>query len=115
MTSDDLDDRARTSGSRSSPSQSSPGGDWPDRAAAALRLSTGDEREDDSTTALLIRDIRPRSSRTDENTYKTADLLTRLHEIEESPWGDWYGSRSPRTGCPGCSSPTASRRRPSRQ
>jgi hypothetical protein len=63
---------------------------WSERARqAALALSTGEERGDDSITAQLLRDIHgvfngdPR--------LKTSDLLERLYKIEESPWGDWYG------------------------
>ena len=67
------------------------GGDWPERArAAALALSSGDEREEESVTALLIRDIAAVFEAGGER-LKTADLLEGLHKIEESPWGDWRG------------------------
>lgn len=63
---------------------------WSVRArTAALELSAGEERQDDSLTAQLIRDIHDAFDGTE--ALKTADLLTRLFEIEESPWGDWYG------------------------
>jgi Protein of unknown function (DUF3631) len=59
--------------------------------AAALSLSTGEEREDDSTTARLIRDIHSIFSANGHDRMRTADLLGELYRIEESPWGDWYG------------------------
>ena len=64
---------------------------WSERArSAAIALSTGEERQDDSTTVRLILDIvavfKERGDR-----LKTADLLAGLYEIEESPWGDWFG------------------------
>lgn len=66
---------------------------WSGRArTAALELSTGEERQDDSLTAQLIRDVvavfNERGDR-----LKTADLLEGLCAIEESPWGDWYGKQ----------------------
>jgi hypothetical protein len=59
--------------------------------AAALELSTGDEREDESVTANLIRDIATVFITTNSSRLKTADLLAGLSQIEESPWGDWHG------------------------
>ena len=65
---------------------------WSELARAAARsLSTGDERDDDSVTARLIRDIYAIFSANGRGRMKTADLLAELHAIEESPWGDWYG------------------------
>ena len=63
---------------------------WSERARrAALALSTGDEREDDSLTVRLLRDIH--GAFDGDPRLKTSDLLGRLYVIEESPWGDWYG------------------------
>jgi hypothetical protein len=68
------------------------GGDWPHHAAtAALTLSTGDEREDDSLTARLLNDIYTVFENGAGDRLRTADLIAHLVEIEESPWGDWYG------------------------
>ena len=65
---------------------------WSERACtAALELSTGEERQDDSTTAQLIRDIVAVFTANGEENLKTADLLAHLYEIEESPWGEWHG------------------------
>lgn len=59
--------------------------------AAALALSSGEEREDDSVTAQLIRDVSVVFSAEIDAPLKTGALLEGLHSIEESPWGDWYG------------------------
>jgi hypothetical protein len=63
---------------------------WSERARqAALALSTGDEREDDSLTVRLLRDIH--GAFNGDPRLNTSDLLERLYVIEESPWGDWHG------------------------
>ncbi len=68
------------------------GGDWPERARrAAVALSTGDEREDDSLTVVLLRDVYAYFTSNGHDRVRTADLLAYLHAIEDSPWGDWYG------------------------
>lgn len=65
---------------------------WPERARqAALELSTGEEREDDSNTVVLLRDIHAFFESNGHDRVRTADLLVHLHGVEESPWGDWYG------------------------
>jgi hypothetical protein len=68
------------------------GNGWPERArAAAIELSAGIEREDDSLTVKLIADIHAVFAKSGETRLRTADLIERLSRIEESPWGDWYG------------------------
>jgi hypothetical protein len=57
---------------------------------AAVALSSGQEREDDSVTVLLLRDVH-HVFEANGGRLRTADLLERLHEIEESPWGEWFG------------------------
>jgi Protein of unknown function (DUF3631) len=89
---DELDDRAQDCWEHPLAIADLAGGDWSDRArCAALALSTGEEREDDSITATLLRDIRGIFATNAHDAYKTADLLSLLHANEESPWGDWYG------------------------
>lgn len=61
--------------------------------AAALALSTGEEREDDSITVQLLRDVHAVFSENGDERLKTAALLAGLYAIEESPWGDWYGKQ----------------------
>jgi hypothetical protein len=66
--------------------------DWPARARrAAIALSTGEDRQDDSVTAKLIRDIDTAFRESGEERLRTSDLIEHLSRIEESPWGDWYG------------------------
>jgi hypothetical protein len=90
--SDALDDRAQDVWEPLFAVADLAGDDWPQRARrAALVLSTGDERRDDSTTAILIRDIHGIFVEVSDDHIKSSDLLARLHEIEDSPWGDWYG------------------------
>jgi hypothetical protein len=65
---------------------------WSEPArAAAIALMTGEERQEDSVTATLIRDIFTVFEESGHDRMRTADLLAELYEIEESPWGDWYG------------------------
>jgi hypothetical protein len=68
------------------------GGDWPARARrAALALSGGDARDDDSSGVDLLRDIRGIFDRREAERLTSSALCEDLHEIEESPWGEWYG------------------------
>jgi hypothetical protein len=91
---DELDDRAQDSWEPLLAIAALSGGDWPERARrAALELSTGEGREDDSLTARLLGDIFRVFSEASEERLKTSELLARLCEIEESPWGDWYGKQ----------------------
>jgi hypothetical protein len=89
---DELDDRAQDMWEPLFAIAELAGGDWPQRALrAALELSGNGAREDDSLTALLLRDIYTVFSNGVSEHLKTADLIAHLAEIEESPWGDWYG------------------------
>jgi hypothetical protein len=86
----ELDDRAQDSWEALFAIADLAGGDWPERArSAALTLSTGEEREDDSLTAELLRDLRT-IFETNQH-IKTGDLLALLHAIDESPWADYFG------------------------
>jgi Protein of unknown function (DUF3631) len=89
---DELDDRAQDCWEPLLAIANLAGGDWPDRAhSAALELSGNGEREDDSMTALLLKDIYSVFENGAGDRLRTADLIAHLAEIEESPWGDWYG------------------------
>jgi hypothetical protein len=89
---DELDDRAQDMWEPLLAIAELAGGDWPRRARrAALELSGDGGREDDSLTALLLKDIHAVFSNGAGEHLKTADLIAHLAEIEESPWGDWYG------------------------
>jgi hypothetical protein len=89
---DELDDRAQDVWEVLLAVADLAAGDWPETARrAAAALSSGDEREDESLTAMLLRDIYAFFSSNGHDRVRTADLLAYLHAIEESPWGDWYG------------------------
>jgi hypothetical protein len=70
------------------------GGPWPTRGRlAAVALSS----EEDSTVSVgmrLLADIHEAFG--DEDHLPTAELLRRLHDVEDGPWAEWYGS--PLTG-----------------
>jgi hypothetical protein len=89
---DAIDDRAQDSWEALLAIADLAGAQWPSRAvAAALALSSGEEREDDSLAAQLLRDVHDVFNANGHQRLKTADLLEQLHAIEESPWADYYG------------------------
>lgn len=66
------------------------GGEWPARArAAALALSAGDVRDDDSIGVRLLSDIRAIFQDADANRLASATLAETLAAIEDAPWGAW--------------------------
>jgi Protein of unknown function (DUF3631) len=68
------------------------GGAWPEHARrAALELSTGDSREDDSIGVRLLADIHAVFQAREVDRLSTAELLEALAADEESPWADWRG------------------------
>jgi hypothetical protein len=65
------------------------GGPWPQRARiAAVELSCGPEVGEESLGVQLLADIAAVWP-TGQAKLFTADLLERLHAVDESPWGDW--------------------------
>jgi Protein of unknown function (DUF3631) len=97
---DELDDRAQDVWEPLLAIADLAGDAWPERARrAAVALSGGEERDDDSVTAQLIRDIHTVFARKGGH-LKTSDLLEGLHEIEESPGATGMASRCLRTGSP---------------
>lgn len=66
------------------------GGDWPNRARhAAVKLHTDRDPAESLATRLLV-DIR-RVFTTDK--ILTKDLVAKLNELDESPWGEWRGGQ----------------------
>jgi hypothetical protein len=91
---DELDDRAQDCWEPLLAIADLAGDDWPARArAAALALSTGEGREDDSLRVRLLTDIHAVFNANGSERFKTADLIAELCKIEESPWGDWHGKQ----------------------
>jgi hypothetical protein len=65
------------------------GGDWPIRARkAAVSLVTASKETSPSLGVRLLSDLREVFK---DHDMTTADILQKLHGIEESPWGDMYG------------------------
>lgn len=86
---EDLNDRAADSWETLLIVAEAAGEDWPMLGRqAALALSADDETEV-SVGIRLLSDIRDVFDGRDH--LATGDLLTALHDIEEAPWGDWYG------------------------
>jgi hypothetical protein len=65
------------------------GGTWPTRARLAAIALSADEDTPMSVGMRLLADIRDAFGEVDH--LSTSDLLDRLHDLEEAPWGDWYG------------------------
>jgi hypothetical protein len=64
--------------------------DWGIRARqAAVALHSGSDETDGSIGIRLLSDIRDVFG--DDDRIATSVLLERLHELQEAPWGDWYG------------------------
>jgi hypothetical protein len=91
---DELDDRAQDCWEPLLALAELAGGDWLEcahRAALALSGPQARQDEDASLSARLLADIHEVFSANGTERYRTADLIAQLCEIEESPWGDWYG------------------------
>jgi hypothetical protein len=88
----ELDDRAADGWEPLLAIADAAGGDWPKRArSAALALSGGAAKEDESLGPMLLRDVAAvLGDRNDSNIF-TADLLKALFAVEEGPWGDLSG------------------------
>ena len=68
------------------------GGDWPERAReAALALSAGNAREDDSLGVTLLQGIQEVFTGRKVDRLASADLVEALVKLEEAPWGDLWG------------------------
>jgi len=65
------------------------GGTWPQRARSAAVALSGEEQQAASTGLRLLSDIREVFAGTDH--LSTAELLSGLHDLEDAPWGEWYG------------------------
>ena len=85
---DELNDRAADSWEPLLAIADAAAGDWPARARlAAIALSS--EEDEPSVGMRLLSDVRDAFD--GQEHLSTADLLGRLHDLDEAPWGDWYG------------------------
>ncbi len=68
------------------------GGTWPDRAREACRVLAGavEADEGDDPAELLLSDLAAVWKPADAERLSTADILTKLAELEESPWRTWH-------------------------
>jgi uncharacterized protein DUF3631/bifunctional DNA primase/polymerase-like protein/primase-like protein len=86
---DELNDRAADSWEPLIAIAEAAGGSWPTVARiAAVALSSEDEAPA-SVGMRLLADIREALEGREH--LSTADLLAALHDLEDAPWGDWYG------------------------
>lgn len=66
------------------------GGAWPMQARLAATALSSEDQLPVSVGMRLLTDIRDAFG--DEDHVTTAELLRRLHDLEDAPWADWYGS-----------------------
>ena len=87
---DDLNDRAADSWEPLLAIADAAGGSWASMARMAAVALSGDDQVPVSVGMRLLSDIRDVFG--DDDHLHTGDLLRRLHDLEDAPWGDWYGS-----------------------
>lgn len=88
----ELDDRAADGWEPLLAIADAAGGEWPQRArSAALALSVGDSREDDSLGVRLLSDIRGVFQACGTDRLTCAEMVGALVAMEEAPWGDIKG------------------------
>jgi hypothetical protein len=91
-TPDVLDDRAADGWEPLLAIADAVGGPWPERArAAALSLSAGDSREDESLGVKLLADIRAVFEERGVDRLPSIEVCRALNALDESPWGDLKG------------------------
>jgi hypothetical protein len=89
---DELDDRAQDSWEPLLALADAAGGAWPIAARrAALELHATRDADDESLGVRLLGDVRHAFAERDADRLTTADLLSELLRIEESPWADMRG------------------------
>jgi Protein of unknown function (DUF3631) len=93
--------------SRCSPSLTGPGATGSRARRAIVELHGCREIDDESSGVRLLADIREVFEARDIDRLASSDLLDDLHQLDEAPWGDWFGISVPgrwrrccgRTGC----------------
>lgn len=91
---DELNDRAADSWEPLLSVADAAGGRWPDRARLAAVALSSDDDGGLSVGMRLLTDIRDAFE--DADHLPTAELLRRLHDLDDAPWAEWYGK--PLTG-----------------
>jgi Protein of unknown function (DUF3631) len=87
---DELQDRAADSWEPLLAVADAAGGSWPSMARLAAVALGSDEDAPASVGMRLLAEIQMVFAQDDHLT--TAELLRRLHDLEDAPWADWYGS-----------------------
>jgi len=87
---EELNDRAADSWEPLLAVADAAGGSWPMRARLAAVALSSEEETTVSVGMRLLADIHEAFG--DEDHLTTADLLHRLHDLDDAPWADWYGS-----------------------
>jgi Protein of unknown function (DUF3631) len=87
---DELQDRAADSWEPLLAVADAAGGSWPSVARMAAVALGSDEDAPASVGMRLLAEIQMVFAQDDHLT--TAELLRRLHDLEDAPWADWYGS-----------------------
>jgi hypothetical protein len=67
------------------------GGDWPKRARVAAVALSAEDDTDTSLGARLLADLRAVFEAEDAEALHGVTILAKLHEIEEAPWGNYFG------------------------
>jgi hypothetical protein len=88
---DELDDRAQEAWEPLLSIADLAKGGWPQQARSAAIALSGSETRDDSAGVRLLADMRAIFASRDTDRISSAALVADLHEIEEAPWGEWYG------------------------
>jgi Protein of unknown function (DUF3631) len=87
---EELNDRAADSWEPLLALADAAGGSWPIRARMAAVALSSDDEIPVTVGIRLLAEIKVVFAQDDHLT--TAELLRRLHDLEDAPWGDWYGS-----------------------
>jgi Protein of unknown function (DUF3631) len=87
---DELQDRAADSWEPLLAVADAAGGPWPSVARMAAVALGSDEDAPASVGMRLLAEIKMVFEQDDHLT--TPELLKRLHDLEDAPWGDWYGA-----------------------
>ena len=87
---DELQDRAADSWEPLLAVADAAGGPWPAMARLAAVALGSDEDAPASVGMRLLAEIKMVFG--DEDHLTTADLLHRLHDLEDAPWAEWYGA-----------------------
>ena len=73
------------------------GGEWPQRAAKAIKALTPLDLDDEAAGVLLLEDFHQLFTTEQIDRLASADVVSALHKIEERPWSEWGRQAKPIT------------------